>query len=414
MRISRNPLDYLIPVFVILVFATKLRLGTFPIGPGEIGLFLFVLVCFKGFVFDPIGSIKNCHSDVQMFWYISGLSALIGLLFFHENSGLPYNHREIVAFLFSAILTFCFFQLSWSKHNVSKALESFGVLSCTTTAALFLAHAIIHTSQPMLFTYGSGARFSGLSQNPNQLALLLSVAPFAFLVFVKSSLQAPVGWTKKAIFYSSFILTLTAGYFTYSSALLVAWLIGLLTLILGYFLFKKSSEEIKIVKNFLLISFCFSLILIFIFSFQLPLFKADLSQSLADILYRNASYEMDGWIIRLALLKNGFEAILTSPFFGYGPGAYSGVVTPFEGSESHNSFIDWTLCSGLIGGVALLFLITKVLHNLKSLGEIELISCLIAMGTFAQFHYVFRQPMVWFLVFLLVSMSYCEDKREKP
>lgn len=408
MRVSKSSTDFFVPFFCVLVLATKLRLTNFPVGPGEIGLLLFVLICAKNFIAEPINSIKRCHLDIQLFWVVSGVSSLLGFLFFHKSTSMPYDIRGIIAFLFSIVLTLCFFQLHWSKYNSSKAFANLGALSCAVTAVYFLAHIILHKTFPEVFTYGSGVRFSGLSTNPNQLALALSFTPFASLLFFRRYVRNQTKGLKRYVFCGCFIITLTGGYFTGSSALLLSWFLGFLVLIVGYLSTKNDPEEIKSVRTFLILSILMSLILILIFREVFPLFYQTSSSQLANhIALETASVK-----IRWALLVNGILALHASPIVGFGPGAYSGIMVPFEGSEAHNSLLDWTLTCGLMGAVALLTLMIRLMQKLFVRGEVELISAFIAVGTFSQFHYVLRQPIVWFVIFLFVAIANFESRRE--
>ena len=121
----------------------------------------------------------------------------------------------------------------------------------------------------------------------------------------------------------------------------------------------------------------------------------------------NALAEMSRRSVRFALWKHGIDALLTSPVVGLGPGAYSGITKPFDGIEAHNSLIDWGTNTGIVGVVLFAALILSLLkmgwRNRNFVGIIGIFSLLM----FAQFHYVFRQPIFWF--YLLVFSAGAES-----
>jgi O-antigen ligase len=106
---------------------------------------------------------------------------------------------------------------------------------------------------------------------------------------------------------------------------------------------------------------------------------------------------------RMALWQHALQAWSTSPLVGLGPGGHSGRLAPFGEVEAHNTFIDWTASSGLVGLLAyaalLLWLFRQVLWSQSP----PLVAALAGLVGYSVFHYVLRQPLFWIeLVWLCV------------
>ena len=111
---------------------------------------------------------------------------------------------------------------------------------------------------------------------------------------------------------------------------------------------------------------------------------------------------------RFKLYKNGYLALMASPYVGLGPGPYSGDDSPFHRREIHNSFFDWVLNTGILGGIAMITLFVWSAHRLWSKHCYSLFCALMTIGLFAQFHHVIRHPIIW--IFLILCLKIAEMK----
>jgi hypothetical protein len=111
---------------------------------------------------------------------------------------------------------------------------------------------------------------------------------------------------------------------------------------------------------------------------------------------------------RFILYRNGFLALSHSPIVGLGPGPYSGDDGPFERREVHNSFVDWLVGTGLLGGIAIIVLFFWSAYRLLSARCYSLFGGFIAVCLFAQFHHVIRHPIVW--IFLILALKIADLK----
>jgi hypothetical protein len=104
---------------------------------------------------------------------------------------------------------------------------------------------------------------------------------------------------------------------------------------------------------------------------------------------------------RFALYMNGIRAWLDTPFnffLGHGVGSLSGVIGPFYGMESHNTFIE-ILCVGGIVGFFLVgrLLLTLIITSLRTL-QFFSVATITGLAIFALFHVVFRTPCYWYCI----------------
>lgn len=235
-------------------------------------------------------------------------------------------------------------------------------------------------------TVDSEDRFSGLSKNPNQLALYLVPIPFFALYFFNLN---------KINFYTLVYLILSVFFINYlvvGKALFVSWGLGFLTI----FLF----SGLSLIRRAINFNFSFlraALILLLLF----------FSTALFETLYSGESkggQEGQG-DTRLTLWQNGIVAGLSEPIFGNGPGHYSGIYGPFESMEAHNFFIDWFSAYGTLGMFFFFFTFFLVALKLVHYRNLIALSLLLTVCCQIMFHFYGRQPFFWILILIIFSFK---------
>jgi len=98
---------------------------------------------------------------------------------------------------------------------------------------------------------------------------------------------------------------------------------------------------------------------------------------------------------RFTLWENGIAAGLERPFFGLGPGAWSGFEGPRGLEEAHNSAIDYFSNAGLLGITVLAIGVVVLLWRAFAAKEAAMLAGVVAILMFAAFHNVLRQPIMW-------------------
>ncbi len=378
-------------VSLIFISFTQLRLFNLPIGFGEIGLlFLGFLAIKKIYLFNKINIIKYLYDDIFVKYFIIFIFILISAYIYNI---LVNNHKtdtnlihDILAygFIFYLILLFKILN-NYMKINF-KFIMSKMILYLVIFYGFLLIFTLLYgDASGITYKYTGMSRYTGLSKNPNQLALLFTIIPFILMAFYKDN---NIYFEKEYIF-GLVLLSIVIGYMSHGRALLVAWMISF-ALIMFYHIYIKSF------KNFKIIFFSIFLITFIGIFFYLN-----------EIILILFSKGMGGLTHRIELWTNAIELIKTSPFIGFGPGAHvSSIVNVNTYWEVHNTFLDLTVQTGIIGLSCYLFLLYKIGKNLYNHGNIYLMSAFIALIIFSTFHFILRQPIFWFYLFYFYQVGH--------
>jgi hypothetical protein len=203
----------------------------------------------------------------------------------------------------------------------------------------------------------------------------------------------------RAIAFLLLFLFLALGFHTRTEALLLAWIVGLVVLLLP----KSIHKLIRLCganRNLVVVVFSlFTVISAFLFV------GYDVKDKIINTI--NTIYLSDGnqGAIRANLITNGLKSLSESPVVGLGPGSFSGDFGPFENREVHVTPLDWATQTGSIGLVLLIFLIGLSLYKAWISNRIELLAGMASLIVFAQFHYILRQPIVWVFVVYLITLT---------
>lgn len=376
---------------LILTSATQLRMDFAPVGIGELGLVIWiVLTCYTLLVRKL--TINRLFVWYGMFWLISIPVLIVGTCVASElgntTTMLKFT-REMVALAF--VMTLC---LMLTLEPIT------GKDTCNRTMRLIrysgfftLLVVSIGTISPDIapIAWWLGDRLQGLSANPNQFALFLVPIPF-FIghSFIKMGIK---------FYYLIIAGVVTAvGLATKSDALILCWLVGYGFILFNYF-HRSIASFIQIPVNLMIIV---SISLIFLaLVIAITYFEA---QNIFALIYSPDTEQHIQAFNRFNLWINGLKAGLDSPVFGLGPGNHSGFDNPHQNSEAHNSIIDWFTISGLIGVTAFLTLFLAQ-FRLAMRSSLWLAGALVAILAFSSFHYLFRHPLFWFYLILVGQLS---------
>lgn len=212
-----------------------------------------------------------------------------------------------------------------------------------------------------------GERYTGGAKNPNQLIFYAATLSLLLVVYFK-----------KLSFIGIPVIT-----FIVLKAKSDAYNLMLFVVIVSFFVFLFFfSSKINFRKK-----------IVFLFIFSLPLFIFILSNFwdyIIDIwLYAD---EGDG---RILLMSNAVEALFYSPLFGFGSGSFSGISNPFEGSEAHNTFLDFAVQFGLFYPLVLYWFIFKALIVTLKGREILVASFIMGFIVSGLFHFSARHFVFW-------------------
>lgn len=396
-------LAFLLGAFLVLAQMTQLR-GDEPIGILDLLLVAGALAAAgstfikpKSLVGESLGggedsSLKIYFRSPVFIYAIWSILAIGASTVINSQSGLyPLASFFVPAapFIATSLVTICLV-------IVVEGDEGDSLLAGFAFASLLLG---------IIYTFGaltSNAammyedRFSGLSANPNQVALQ-ALATLVALAMVIMHTRSNITFYIAA---AATPFTLAYGLASKSDAFMIC--LPVATAVFGLIVLKRYQIKLWLVivaGTFLSLAFLLSLAAAFphIFGGVGGLIESQLQQGGQDT-------------DRTLLWRHGWMAWQHSPLFGNGPGAWSGLGAPFQGLEAHNSLIDWLSISGLFGFVPIALIIVQLFRKYDDVRLIRALG-IAALAIFTAFHFVFRLPIFWFTVLLLLMPYYVQWQR---
>lgn len=390
-------------VGITLSNATQLRPAGLPIGPGDVMVFAWMLLVGFRLLIRP-HAIPSITKVILLFWLVSFSSISLGFLI-AESKGLTagdFEHDGLsfgLAFIFSMTFSIAIS----SKEDVKKLLSYCIPFTIFSLSILLLLPFLVPFINPW---YGE-VRFTGWAENPNQMALQLSMIPFFALHLLSQSSK-----TITKIWYILLIIaSLFIGRATGSDALITAWASGFSLLIVlkinrdisNSSAQDKSSFSSVINRNIIQLFFAIIVLIALLFVYT------EITAVVGDEYNKGAQGD-----VRITLWMNGIAAIAHSPIFGLGPGSQSGFKGPFLNFEAHNTFIDWAGDSGIVGLVCYVALLAWVGWNAWKNKLVVMVAAIISIVGFSMFHYVLRPPIFWFYLMAIATLSTYTSKESAP
>ncbi|UPR52365.1 O-antigen ligase family protein [Vibrio cyclitrophicus] len=347
------------------------------LGVSEVSIFLslVLLIILKGKKL----LILSGHRLLDTYWLIF-ISLLTVTLFFAELSGISYigkSYHDYFAFLFCFLVVITFSNLC-KIFGLNEVLRVTVRFSFIATFFLIFLYPVLKGGVSDLFVI----RYSGLSHNPNQLALY---SIFSLYISIYHFISTSTRKEKLISLLLSF-LSVVLGFLSISDAFLLSFSTFLL-LFIGYQVLLNLLKPVGILRKSVSF-FC----LIFISLASSIVFGRVLNGLIG------MSEENGQGSVRFTLWRHGFEAMLESPIFGLGPGAWSGLDYPIQGHEAHNSYIDFGNSFGFLGILMMAILIFYNISKLKRENYIYLIFSLFSLLVFGVFHYILRFPFTWVIL----------------
>jgi len=417
-------------ISLLLTICTNLRFTEFRIGLGEILLLIVVLFGFFA-AKDKLWAQNPVVWFLALFAVCASLGALISdaiggrvdwyIKAYAYTGGVSVGMAALMSGFANAQLR----QTLWWLTISSAVLLWFGFsvyISGNTEWA-----AALHMNS----MYGD-VRYSGWSENPNQLALFFVPLP-VWLAALWRDVREPKSW--QIVGFGVLLLSLMLmGLLVRSDGLFVVWVFEFVVL-LGL----RMRWDMK-VSRLSLLSYALSMVLCVLFvktfahgevrkSFHCA--AQTLSQGLnpwKERCYDAQSFEDQeafriGYSdpvaktgLREQLWRNGLTSWKESPWFGHGPGNFSWEPMPNVQSqsqvpldlkqESHNMTIEFIVQGGILPGLAWVALIGYLLAIAWRAKDSYSFSVVLMMAVFTSFH-VTRQPYLWFALI----MSYEAIKR---
>ncbi len=385
--------DIFVSLGLVLSTATQLRPEAVPVGPGEVVLVVWIAAHAR----DLVSGIQRPQEYTRRIVLQLIIPAVVILSAGLVNAMLHpmwigTSGRDIMAFLLNTAIVLLLLPNALSGERSIRMLMM--ISFATIGMVLFIWIALkLGISLPRIDPMWEGTRFCGWAENPNQLGLALVWIPgFLLWVLLHEGLSRPMQVITTFLLVSAVWL----GYQTQSDALRMAWVVGIFFVCTVGML--RSIRGLELAKWRILSMIGLAVVVVIMGT----VVYWSLSGSPYDLL-RDVYSSGNQGRIRLLLWKNGLGAFMKTPLFGAGPGAHSGFSGPFEGHESHNSYIAWISSTGILGLIVALVFVTRISIILKQLGNSWLFTEFVTLLVFALFHNVYRHPMVWGVLLLLLG-----------
>ena len=451
-NLSVKKLLVVLIVSLPLTGMTQLRFNCCAYGPGELLLSVWVICSLFILRSERVNPFENDTARViSWFWLLSIIVMAIGAYFGHslypwDYLSKPINHylfhspiHDAIAYVSLMLLTITLASCKYTRQELLTAFVAVAIISAVFMYGLLMMKYFGISTGSFRLVGSNVARFAGLANNPNQAALLIIFVPFLITAYIENN-GARLTSAQK---------------FGLALVLAVSWLIGLETrstafkvsilvwfAIILFFWLRLIVRKNKLLNPAIKILFLSILLAAGLNNIHKPFVEIEQERtrkfvkiidepnvkqeknSKTHILrpswfaymkgrFQSESIRLIETIIeksepRFVLYKNGFRALSHSPIVGLGPGPYSGDDGPFEKREVHNSFVDWIVNTGIIGGIAMLALFFWSACRLLSAHCYSLFCGFMGMCLFAQFHHVVRHPIVW--IFLILALKIADLK----
>jgi len=361
-------------IVIFLMSATAVEVGPVRLADIAFGLGLSAIVAIHLF---RVSNRDNAETTLVTFFTALILSCIVSWLI-----QLSFASSEVIeAGYTNAIIVPCaiFFAIiaviSFSNAELVKFASEMSLIYSVLLVAILLWWLFFPQPAWLKIDYEMTYRFSALSLNPNQLALVLLPLPFF----------SYLGWKynnkSRAVALSEVICALTINGFCLGKALFVAWMLGL---------------ALPIYIDTIIHSEKYRFYYIFSGIVGAPAILLAVFHVLDSFYAGRGPGSIEGQgENRLAAWTNGLLAWKDAFLFGHGPGAFSGVYGPYEHMEAHNTPIDWAASYGLIGVVLLISFFGFAFKRAFENREWSTAGYFFSLVIQSFFHFYGRQPFYW-------------------
>lgn len=389
-------------LFCIVFFATatQFRLGDFPFGVSEGAAVAY----FSCLIFEK----KPYAIKLQIYKkYISPLAVLFFALNFFVAIGLLVNLFTVNSIESKYIIDFVALNYAFVVAVAivldcccdAKALKyliyGFGCYVLLMIVLFFLQKFGLQVSSINLWysgddVVGDGSRFQGWSVNPNQIGINLIGFIFLFYIFLIKAENK---------FFKMFCLILLMASLYLARMIESTTIFAIaISLVVIYCTFHLIKADLVLVRLGLFLILLVGSVLSLIYT-----------EELVDIFYSNiinkgTDGELNG---RLPIWLNSILVVWQSPFFGFGPGAHSGITGQHQGVESHSVYLDIATQGGIFAAIAYFSMAVYLVRMLKR-HNASFIYWLpfLAVNIYQMSHYTLRHPLFWVMlmspIFLIV------------
>jgi hypothetical protein len=413
-------MDVILALGLLFTTASQLRLPGVPVGPGELGLLVWIAATGGRLLLSGTRLRQRALSDLFLFWTIFALALSVGMMTAMatgEEFDLGLMMHDVAAYALVAVASCLCATPLVRLRRVCWIL----VISGAVSLSLQFAHGMGSISVPGVDPW-FWERFRGWSENPNQLAVVCLIV--ALLAWYQADTAASFAARIAALL--ALIPAIVVGRMSQSDTFTAA----LVAAVPGWFVVKviawtraerhKSSLHASLGRLALL-----ALPLLLLSVAPVVLSEAEDIKRFAMGFAKNGGVEAaDEANLRITLWHQAFERGLESAMLGLGPGPHLEIpeeivagrvntVQPANTShptqngtanfEAHNTLLDVFTQGGLLAVASLAWLLLRALWCAWRARSAGLVSLLVGVVIFLTTGNIVRHPIVWFAVVLCLT-----------
>ncbi|MGB5215124.1 MAG: O-antigen ligase family protein [Anderseniella sp.] len=415
--------DVLLALGLLLSPASQLRLAGGAIGPGEICFALWLVLTAVHNLGRSDLPLTSAPMRILSFWLLFATALSIGALTTYamgiRNDPAFLKHDIQAYILVAGISLFCVLDPAALKrlNNVAWLLASLG----SAFLLLQLAHAWGLLNIPQLQPW-YWDRLRGWSENPNQLALVCIGIGFVSLHLLETSVR-PIARTAAL---ACTVLPVLTGLLTKSDSFLLVLAVAgpalVVLTIVNWLRTNPTQPGIRWTLAWLCILAVPVMLVLAAPAAQIIAqnsgsIERQLVDSNRDAVLRDAPKRLDLW-------GQAIEVGMSTGMLGLGPGphldrARAASVNskdvgfefrhpsedPVANFETHNTLLDLFTQGGLIAALSFgwLFISTFLLAVRNNLASLAALLC--GLAVFSMFHFIFRHPLLWFVIALCLVLA---------
>jgi hypothetical protein len=413
-------MDAILALALLLTTASQLRLPDSPVGPGELGLAVWIVgTLFRALATGTVPGMANV-SALLAFWGTFALALSVGMIV-AMASGEAFEpalvlHDALAYVLIAAVSCLC--AATSRLRRVAWLLVICGAVSLSLQFANGLGLFRISGVDPWYWE-----RLRGWSDNPNQLAITCLI--ITLLAWYLADTAASFGSRLAAILFM--IPPLLVGRMSKNDTLLVAVAAAVLVWFAAGLIFCAQNDRFALslrasIARLALVS---APVLVLCLA-PLVLSRMEAVTGLVLGLAKNGGAEAaDEANLRMTLWHQAVERGIDSGMLGLGPGPHlrippaivAGRVSagmrptnlehPMQNGtanfEAHNTLFDVFTQGGLLAGASVLWLLLRAVNNVYRARSAGLASLLAGITIFMMTGNIVRQPIFWFAIVLCLT-----------
>ncbi len=419
--------DLLLVVGILLSTASQLRPEGAPLGPGEVCLAAWIILRIGREVIRPELRFTPAFSRLLTFWLIFAVAESIGTLAgfaigdIHDSSLFAHDAMAYPMLAAISLLSAAGPHAEFRLHRINWLMVTVGSALLAVQAAQAWSLINIGSTDPWYWD-----RLRGLSQNPNQLAIVCAALGLLSLHLAD---VATSKYTRLAAIAAA-VLPVYVGRLTRSDAfslvLVAAGPIFLALKLPGWIFYQPGLRLRSALALIVVVAMPLLVASAAPFARSIETGTQGLVQDLAK------GDEQDTAQLRLAVWQQALERGMDSDMLGLGPGPHLPIPAsilagrevssdqpknlehpPNNGTpnfEAHNTLLDIFTQGGLLAVLDLVWLVAVALVLSRSARLAGLTTLVCGLVVLSLFHLIIRQPTFW----LAIATCLVAADRRKP